>query len=111
VLGTFVGNQSYFNDAVAATKQTVKAGLAKLYGFHLTNTTGLAAYLQIFDALAANVTVGVTAAKWTLRLAANESLSVPFSMPLDFANGIVIAGTTTPTGSVGAAISVSAVYQ
>lgn len=111
MLGTFIGTIPFFNDAVAATKVVVKAAAGKLYALRLVNTTGATAYLQIFDALTANVTVGTTVPNWVIRLGANESLSLPWVLPVDFANGLVIAGTTTAGGNTGAAISALALYQ
>jgi hypothetical protein len=117
MFGSFVGCQPYFNDAVAGTVQQVKAGAGQLFFLKLVNTTAAIAYLQIFDFLAANVTLGTTTPKWTLRLAANESVSVPMLVPLglgqlnDGTSGISAAGTTTATGNTGAAISVSAIFQ
>lgn len=118
MLGSFVAAQPFFNDAVAGTVVQVKAGAGQLVYLKLVNTTAAAAYLQIFDLLAASVTLGTTTAKWTVRLAANESVSVPMLLPLGLGQvnslataGISMAGTTTATGSTGAAISVSALFE
>lgn len=107
----FVGTLPYFNDAVAGTKQTVKDAPAKLFGLKLVNTTAAAAYLQVFDKLAANVTVGTTTPTFCVRLAANESISIQFPDPVDFQLGLTVAGCTTATGLTGAAVSVLALYQ
>lgn len=106
------GASPYFFDAVTGTVKDVKASAAgQLYHLKLVNTTAAAAYLQIFNAKASSVTLGTTVATWTLRLAANESVNIPFATPLALGgSGISIAGTTTATGSTGAAISVSALY-
>lgn len=115
--GSFVSAEPFFNDAVAATVVQVKAGMGQLFALKLVNTTGAVAYLQIFDLLAANVTLGTTVARWTLRLAANESVTIPVLVPVGFgqrngtAAGISMAGTTTATGNTPAAISVSAVFE
>lgn len=107
--GTFVGTRPFFNDAVAGTKVVVKAGVGDLYFLKLVNTTAAAAYLQLFDQVTANVTVGTTGPDWAIRLTANESVVIPVTA-WQFVNGLIIAGTTTPTGATGAAISVSALY-
>jgi hypothetical protein len=113
----FVGSQPFFNDAVTAVVQ-VKAGAGFVYALKLVNTTGLTAYLQLFDRVAASVTLGTTAPKMVFRLAANESVTIPLLAPMalgqainDGTGGISLAGTTTPGGNTTAAISVSAVYQ
>lgn len=102
----FVGAKGYFNDSVAGTKATAKAARAMVHAIKLVNTTAAAAYLQMFDKAAADVTVGTTPADFTIPLAASESLTLPLHLPLEFVLGIVLAGTTTAGGSTGAAIKV-----
>lgn len=117
MLGTYIGAQPFFNDAVAAAAVQVKAGPGQLFALKLVNTTAAVAYLQIFDQLAANVTVGTTAPKWVIRLAASESTPIPLIVPLGIGQlqasnpGISMAGTTTAGGSTPAAISVSALFE
>ena len=107
----FVGAKAFSNDAVNATKVVVKAGKSKIHALRLLNTTGAAAYLQIFDKLTADVTVGTTAPDWFVRLAANQDLVLPLTMPVDVLNGIVLAGCTSATNNTNAAISVTLVYE
>jgi hypothetical protein len=104
----FCGATPFFDDAVAGTKATVKAAPGKLHLLKLRNSTAAVAYLQVFDALAASVTVGTTVPTYCIPLGANESVAIPFDFPIDFRVGMVIAGCTTPTGNTGAAIDVMA---
>lgn len=110
----------FFNDAVTTVVDLNgdTAGLIAptvLY-MHLVNTTAATAYLQIFKNSAANVTLGTTAPDWTIRLNANESrdITVPWSLGGEGKQAgaslaaLSIAGTTTATGAVTAAISVQA---
>lgn len=106
----FVGHKSFWNNAVT-TAVAVKAAGGKLSALRLVNTTAAVAYLQCFDALAADVVLGTTTPTFAVRLAANESLVFTPTVPIEFLTGLVIAGTTTATGSTGAAISVLAVYE
>ena len=108
---TFVGGKAFFNDAVAGTKVAAKAAPGFLYTLKLVNTTAAVAYLQVFDKLAADVTVGTTTPDFCFRLAANESVTIPLELAIQFFNGITFAGCTTATGSTGAAISVTLVIQ
>lgn len=101
----FVGAQPFFNDAVAGTKAEVKGAPGFLHAIHVVNTTAATAYLQIHDKLAANTTIGTDVPVMCVRLAANATVTIPLEMPLQFKNGITIAGTTTAGGAVGAAIS------
>lgn len=107
----FVGSLPFSNDAVNATKVAVKSGRGLLHMLRLINTTGATAYLQVFDKLSADVTVGTTTPDWFVRLGSNESLQLPIPVPAQFLNGMVIAGTTTATGNTNAAISVTALFE
>jgi hypothetical protein len=102
----------FFNDAVAGAAVNIKAsGNADLFMLKLVNTTAAVAYLQFFDIPAASVVLGTTVPKWVIRLSANETTNPSDTAELAFrGTGLSIAGTTTPTGAVGAAISVSAVF-
>jgi len=109
----FVGALPFFNDAVAGAAVNIKAsGIVHLFSVKLVNSTAATAYLQFFDKPAAAVILGTTLPVWTIRLAANETTNPSEVAPLLVFNGtgLSIAGTTTPTGAVGAAISVSATY-
>jgi len=92
-----------FNDAVSNTAVAIAPGRASLMSLRLVNTTAAVAYLQVFNAAQASVTVGT-------RLGANESMVFDL-LGLQMANGISMAGTTTAGGSTGAAISVLAVIS
>lgn len=99
-----------FNDAVSNTAVQVSPGRAGLMSLRLINTTAAVAYLQVFNAPATSVTVGTTSAAFAVRLGANETISIDLG-GLQMPNGIALAGTTTATGSTGAAISVLAVIS
>lgn len=105
------GLTPYFNDAVAGTVQQIKSTAGNIYFLNLLNTTAAAAYLQIFFLPSASVTVGTTTPNWTIRLAANERQIIHLLIPTgSTGTGLSVAGTTTATGSTGAAVSVSALY-
>lgn len=113
----FVTAQPFFNDAVAATIVQVKAGRGQLHALKLVNTTSAAAYLQVFDLLSSEVTLGTTPPRWVVRLAADESTTIPMLTPLGLGlgqgdnAGISLAGTTSAGGVTPAAISVSALFE
>lgn len=115
-MSEFIGAQSFFNDAVT-TPITIKTDAGALHALRLVNTTAQPAYLQIFDLVAGSVTLGTTPAKWTIRLAGSESMTLPLPKPVLIGKmsgsnaGISVAGTTTAGGSSPAAISVSAAYE
>ena len=109
---SYDGSLPFFNDAVAGTVRQIAGHQAQLFGLRLLNTTAAAAYLQVFALPAASVTLGTTVADYCIRLAANEGLWIPFVVPVmpSGGTGLSVAGTTTATGSTGAAISVAAFY-
>lgn len=113
---TYGGAQPFFNDAVAGTVVQVKASTGQLYSLSLTNTTAATAYLQVFCKPSASVTLGTTVADFTFRLKTNagagdqRDMTFPVGIGCSAGTGLSLAGTTTATGSTGAAISVSASY-
>jgi len=71
---------------------------------HGINTTGAAAYIQIFDVAAiADVSLGTTVPTLVLTIATGASATDTYgSAGVDFANGVAVASTTTSTGSAAA---------
>lgn len=93
------GLKTYKNDALKATKATVKSGRSRLYGFSLYNPDASFTFVQVFDALEDNVTVGTTASKTTFAVPATSQVTVMFPYPVEFNTGIVVAAATTATGN------------
>lgn len=106
----------FFNDAVAGTVVAVKDAPAAIFSLSLTNTTAATAYLQIFFKKSTEVTLGTTVADLVIRLKSNAGSGDIRDIAFDDGvgkpggTGLSIAGTTTPTNSTGAAISVAATY-
>ena len=71
---------------------------------HGVNTTGAAAYLQIFDVAAiASVTLGTTVPTLVLTIATGASATDTYGTAgAVFTNGVAVASTTTSTGSTAA---------
>jgi hypothetical protein len=93
------GGTSYFNAAVSETKVSVVAGPVLLFNILGFNTGAAASYLQFFDALVADVTVGTTTPKFVIPLPIAGGLSDTYTLPEGFRTGIVIACTVTATGA------------
>ena len=91
----------YYNGALSSTKAVVKAGAGAISSIHIHNPSNAAAYLQVFDALTADVTVGTTVPTFTIGTATLVHNNVVFPAPLEFAIGCVVAFCTTTTGSTG----------
>ncbi len=95
------GGASIFSStSLTSTKVAVKTTGGTVSFIQLANTGNSAAlcYLQVFDATAANVTVGTTTPTLVLAVAAATVLTAPLNVPLQFSNAITVAATTTATG-------------
>ncbi len=83
---------------------SVKVGAGLLYGWHIQNAAGAITYVQLFDALIANVTLGSTTPTFVIGVQASGATSLALHKPLKFATGLVAFATTTPTGSTAATV-------
>ncbi len=92
---------SYENPAVSETKILVYSGKMNLYGMRVENNHTADVYLQIFDkAAAGDVTLGTTVATKTYLLPASGGIIIdPHRAIKHFQNGLVMAVTSTRTGS------------
>lgn len=90
----------YFNGNVGSTKYLVATGAQVLTDYFIENPDATnKAYVQFFNAAStAAVTLGTTAPVRSIGLAAGEKANVA-GLALEFPLGLVIAGTTTATGS------------
>lgn len=91
----------YYKADLAATVSAIKAGLGYVFGFSIYNPNTSAIYVQVFDALSADVTLGTTAAKCVIGIPASSGVSMSLTKPLEMAKGISAAATTTPGGATG----------
>jgi len=101
--------------AQVTTKQQVKGSTGSIAGWSVLNTTSAIAYVQVFNALAANVTLGSTTPDWVIPVPANGTTGAGTNGWLPIAilhsTGITIACTTTRTGSSTAACDVLIFYN
>lgn len=91
---------AYFNAAAGSTKYLVATGAQVLTDYFIENPDAAAkGYLQFFNAAStAAVTLGTTAPVRSIGLAAGEKANLS-GLAVDFPLGLVVAGTTTATGS------------
>lgn len=84
-----------------ATKATINVGRSSLQGYCFVNPNAYAVYVKLYNALAANVTVGTTVPRKVIPIpAAGYLLQEPCGFPLcDFDTGFVIAVTKLPADS------------
>lgn len=109
-------NASQFDNThanITGTVVNVNTTGTVVKGLVVLNTTAAVCYIQLFNATAANVTLGTTAPTTTLAFGANASQSLlPASGELfKFATALSVAATTTQTGSTGCAMSVTILYS
>lgn len=90
---------TYFNAALLATKQAVKASAGSLSAYHIQNPNTVDAWVQFYDAALAGVTVGGTTPTLALWVPAGGALDTSLVESALFAAAITIAATTTATGS------------
>ena len=96
------GLTPYRKSNLTNTKTEVNASATAIYGIHVFNPDAAAMYLQLFNALAANVTVGTTVPDLSFGIpGGGGSLTLIFPLPIDFATALTIASTTSATGSTG----------
>lgn len=93
-------------DSLAETVTLAKSGRCVVTLMHAINTTGAAAYIQLFDAAAiTEVTLGTTLPVFVLKSAANDPAThdgIPAGGVV-FTRGVCAASTTAVLGSTGAA--------
>ena len=93
--------------SLGATVTNVKTSSGLLY-FSVCDTTSVKGWLQLFDALAADVTLGTTVPKLSLPQSDGDAvpaLNNPFfpPRPINFKTAISAAFTTTATGATAVA--------
>jgi hypothetical protein len=95
----------FFNGALVATVVNVKTAPGGLYGFAIGNTAVTVCFLQIFNATAANVTLGTTVPTLSIPVSLSSAtvsggISLSFSnSPVAFNTAMSIAGTTQANNS------------
>ena len=92
------GASPYFNGALLAVAATVKSSAGSLFALVVQNPNATGAWVQAFDK--ASPTVGTDTPALSLWVPGSSYLALPSSaLGVKFANAIVLAATTTATGS------------
>ena len=86
------------------TAQVIKNNPGRLHYIEVSNINAADAFLQLFDALAVNVTVGTTTPKQSFLVPKGNgtdrgAMNWVFDPPIEFSIGITYACTTTATGN------------
>jgi len=104
-----IGNQPNSQNALTTTLVVLQAFKGQLTGLVAVNPNAGTVYLQFFDAaVTTGITLGTTAPYYSLALAAGyNNLD---SLMFNHFHGIVVAATTTPTGSTAPGSNVLATF-
>lgn len=96
-----VAPKHFYQGAVDEVAVQVSGEKANLYGFEVENNGASDVYLQVFDKLAVDVTVGTTTPDYTFRIPASSNFGKDSQQfPLHYhGTGVTIAVTATRTGS------------
>ena len=97
---------------LAAAKPQVWTGEGNLMGIQVCNNQAAVVFIQLFDALAASVTLATTNPDWEFSVAASTSTTfnpLP-SCGIKLRVGLVAASTTTEKGLTGSAAGVQVFY-
>lgn len=103
------GNAPFYRSNLAATAVAVATKPTYLSGYNVANSNSAIVYVQFFDAASAGaVTVGTTAPTMVLAVPGNGVIDGIQIGQVAFQLGIVVAATTTATGSTAPATALSA---
>lgn len=76
------------------TEEDVKTSAGQLFGYYLYNAAASARFVKVYNATAANVTVGSTTPVLTIPLPAGAAANVTFPYGVAFSTAISVAATT-----------------
>lgn len=92
------GLQTLRDADIDNTAQACKTSAGNLYGYHIQNPNSSDAWVQFYNAAAADVTVGTTTPKLSLVVPANGAIEHIGPIPVEFSTAITYAATTTAAG-------------
>jgi hypothetical protein len=92
-------SKAFYDNDVSNTKVTAVIGGCIIDYYNIYNASNAAAFLQFYDALAANVTVGTTLPTNVLAIPQSAVLDTQRTMKWRYETGCVIAMTTTQQGN------------
>lgn len=90
----FGGLSLYRTIDLDETEEDVKTTAGTLYGWYIFNAAATTRYVKIYNATAANVTVGSTTPVLTIPIPAGSAANVEFTNGIAFSTAICIAATT-----------------
>jgi hypothetical protein len=97
--GTTGGWSVSSQTALTNTKVSVKTSAGTFGGYMIYNPNTTVAYIQVFDVASGSVTLGSTTPTYVLAIPAGSGANLELTCGVNHATAIVIAATTTATGS------------
>lgn len=95
-----VGGKIYSNLALAEVKAGAITNRTLVFNWFCINPDATTiSYLQVFDLLAADVTVGTTTPTFVIPLSPKTGVTFGLACPVQFLNGVTLANTATATGN------------
>lgn len=88
-----------FDSSVTATVENLSTRGVRLYSLVVRNPSAATAYIQLFDAAAADVTLGTTAPNQSYWIPPSGVFDMFFDIPMEFQTALSYAFTTTATGN------------
>lgn len=88
---------THFDSDGDNSAQSVIQRSGQVYHLEVSNPNGSAAWIQLFDLVTGDVTVGTTTPKQSFQIPANGHLHMEFYNPVHFENAITYACTTGAT--------------
>ena len=95
-----IGTSPFFNSALLGTVTNVKTSAGNVYAWSIGNPNSSVAYVQVFNALAVNVTLGTTTPSYSIPIPASSGSNFTIPVPVGHSTAISVAATTTATGAV-----------
>lgn len=88
------GTDVFFTLDADVTEEDVKTSAGSVYGWYIYNDGAAEAYVKLYNATAANVTVGTTTPKMVIPIPAGSAANVGFTPGIKFDTAICIAAVT-----------------
>lgn len=85
---------------LGGTATTIVAAKCRWHQYNVYNPNNSIIYIQAFNKLAANITLGTTVPDLIFPIPANGYWDGYWNVSHDWSTGLVLAATTTPTGSI-----------
>jgi len=98
-MSTFMASGSDGSTALTNTAQAVSSTPARIFGYWITNPNAAVEYIQFYNQLAANVTVGTTIPFMTISIPASSSANLSLPYGIQCASALSVAATDSAGGN------------